>query len=454
MKFARRKGAARSRERRIAREDSSTRAEAVHSIKALGALATVPGAISVALLLLALLVIELDETFAQAIGEFFGGFFVVPYDTAKSILTTLAAGSLTTLGLVYSLMLVVFTTAAGNIGPRLLQRFNGDRINQVTAGIFGGTFLFAMATLYVTTPERVPFLSLAVALGVSVLAVLQLLLFVQSAARSVTVDEEVAAISTQLEIEMLRLSGERDRAQALREADLPDFPDDDAARIEAEKSGYLTQIDTKALMEWAKVHGCVLELFHGPGNFVLRGQDLLRADRALSTNERRLLRAVLRKAAPMRPSRTPEADVAFSVHLLIEIALRALSPGVNDTYTAIACVDRLSAALAVAVREGLPGDVRLLDGEPRLVVPGSTLAGLFNLAFGPLRRAARGNVLMLAATLDALSRLHSVAEEGGPVSRMLRDHARLTLGSALRSDLQPDDVQFLRHRHAKLYREK
>lgn len=442
----------RSRERRIARERNGMRAGTVQSIKALGSLATVPGAISVGLLLLSLLVLEIDSIFAESISGFYGGFFAVPFETASAILTTLASGAITTLGLVYSIVLVVFTTAAGNIGPRLLQRFNKDRLNQTTAGIFGGAFLFAMATLYATTPDRVPLLSLAVALMVSVLAVLQLLLFVQSAARSVTVDEEVAAISAGLEAEMLRLADGADETRASDAVDLPPFPDDEDAQVEAEQSGYISNIDTQALKAWADTHGCVLHMPRGAGQFVLRGQMIARTDRPLSTNERRLLRLALRDAAATSPSRTTEADVAFAIHLLIEIALRALSPGVNDTYTAIACVDRLSAALAVAVRQGLPGDVHMHGDRPRLVVPGIALAGIFNLSFGPLRRAARGNVLMLAAILNALSRLYDLTEADGATARMLREHARLTLGAAQRSDLQPDDLVFLRRRHAQLYR--
>ena len=428
------------------------RAEALHSVKALGALATVPGAIALAMLGLAALVIHLDASLASTIASWWDGFFVVPYDTAKSIFTTLAAGALTTLGLVYSIILVVFTTAAGNIGPRLLQRFVDDRLNQATAGIFGGTFLFAMAGLYATTPDRVPVLSLAVALAFSVLAVLQLLLFVQSAARSVTVDEEVASISTGLEIEMAKLADLVPDTRARKETDLPDFPDDEEASVGAHLSGYLTAMDVDALLDWAATHDVVLKLTRAPGEFTLRGQPLVRSSEVLSVNQQRLLRKLVEDAVPIRVSRTPEADVAFSIHLLVEIALRALSPGVNDTYTAIACVDRLSAALAVAVREGMPGEVRLKDDVPRLVLPGSTLSSLMKLAFGPLRRAARGNVLMLAAILDALARLHDVAEPGGDAARLLRDHARLTLGAATKSDLQDDDLVFLRKRHAGLYR--
>ena len=453
MRFAKRPGlGSPSRRRRMAEEREGVAAEAAHSIKALGALATVPGAIAIGLLVLSFGVIWLDELFAREIADFADGFFVVPYETAKSILTTLAAGSLTTLGLVYSLILVVFTTAAGNIGPRLLQRFTDDRLNQTTAGIFGGTFLFALAALYATSPERVPILSLAVALLISILAVLQLLLFVQSAARSVTVDEEVAAISTGLEVEMRKLADIRLQTRNRDTAELPEFPSHEDASVDAPLSGYLTETDTDALAEWARTHGVVLEMLRAPGEFTLRGQPLVRASRVLSTNQRRLLRVLVKDAVPIRTSRTPEADVAFSVHLLVEIALRALSPGVNDTYTAIACIDRLSAALAVAVREGLPGEVRLLDGEPRLVVPGTTLAGLVKLAFGPLRRAAQGNVLMLAAIFDALARLHDVAEPGSRAARLIREHARLALGAATRSDLQNDDLAFLRQRHAGLYR--
>ena len=416
-----------------------------------------PGVISLVLLALALALGRVERGHEDWLRGLWGGVFAVPYDTAVALLTTLAGGALTTLGLVYSLVLVVFTTAAGNIGPRLLQRFTNDRLNQVTAGLFGGTFMFALATLYASGPDRVPTASLLVTLGLAVWSVLQLIVFVQRAAQSVTVDVEVADISGRMEEEILRLVETAGPSRARDECALPAFPDDEGHRLFAGASGYVAAVDVAALMDWAETHDAVVEVLHGAGDFVLESTPLVAVDRAVSGEKREALEAIVDEAVPILPSRTPEADIEFSVHLLVEIALRALSPGVNDTYTAIACVDRLSAALAVPVTEGLPGPVRLAtagprEGEPCLVLPVITVEGVLDVAFDPLRRAARGNVLMLRATLDALARLHALVPPAADAAGLLRRHARLVMDAARRSDLLEADLDGLQRRYARLAR--
>ena len=416
-----------------------------------GGLATVPGLVALALFGVAQVVLWLDRMFHAELAGLWGGSLAVPYDTATTLLSTLAAGALTTLGLVYSLVLVVFTTAAGNIGPRLLPRFTGDRINQVTAGLFGGLFLWALSVLFATAPSSVPLLGLFTCIVLAVVAVLQLILFVNSAARSVQVDAEVAEIATQLEQQMGALVA--DEAWAAREdvdaeggiaaaaADVETFP--------AWTSGYLGRLDTDALADLATRHDVVLVLRRGSGDFVLEGTALARVDRPLG-EARNTFEDALGEAIDLTPSRSPEADLEYAVNLLIEIALRALSPGVNDTYTAIACVDRFSAALATPVRRGLHGEVRLVDGEPRLVVPNLSLSGLIATMFGPLRRAAAGNVLMHEAMLEALERLHAIAEP--EAARFLRREARLVIEEAARADLLASDIALLRRRASSLLR--
>ena len=409
-----------------------------------GGLATVPGLIALALFAVAQIVLWIDRTFDAALRDWWDGSLVVPYDTATTVLSTVAAGALTTLGLVYSLVLVVFTTAAGNIGPRLLPRFTSDRINQITAGLFGGLFLFALAVLFATTPVHVPPLGLFLTVALAVLAVLQLILFVNAAARSVQVDAEVAEIARQLEAGM---------AELLANADWRDADDRVERRsvgtFRAWSSGYLGRIDVDALADLAARHDVFLTLTRGAGDFVLENEPLARADRS-PDGALDVFQNDLRDAIELTPSRSPEADVEYAINLLIEIALRALSPGINDTYTAIASVDRLSAALARPLRDGLRGNVRLRNGVPRLLLPSPSLSGLVATVFGPLRRAASGNVLMHEAILEALDRLHDVAAPDA--KGLLRREAALVLEEAARADLLAHDMALLRRRARRLRR--
>jgi uncharacterized membrane protein len=141
----------------------------------------------------------------------------------------------------------------------------------------------------------------------------------------------------------------------------------------------------------------------------------------------------LRDSLLILPLRDAVDDIEYSINLLIEIALRALSPGVNDTFTAIASLDRLTAALSAAVRMGLRGrDLTDSEGTVRVEMPGLSLEAIFDTAFHPLRRAAAGNMLMMEQLARALVRLREI---GNPKARtLISSHAELLLASAKAAD--------------------
>ena len=112
----------------------------------LGGLGTVPGFIALGIWFLSIPSMAIDAYYPGLAGSI--GWTAINYDTASDLVSLIGTASITTLGLVYSIVLVVFATAASNIGPRLLQRFTGDRINQITAGLFGGTYLGCLGALH------------------------------------------------------------------------------------------------------------------------------------------------------------------------------------------------------------------------------------------------------------------------------------------------------------------
>ncbi len=366
-------------------------------------LGTVPGIMAVGMWFLCIPALAVDAYFPDLAGQF--DILRVDYDTGRALVSTVASASITTLGLVYSLVLLVFTTAAGNIGPRLLQRFTGDRANQITAGILGGTYLFSLSVLHQTDEGFVPHLSITLVIIFAALCVLQLIFFVHEASISVTVDEEVAEVAGQLQDRLAALV--KDEASGA----VPDF---DSAKmcweLKARKSGYVTAIDPEALITFASDNDLMIELKVRQGDFVLAGLPLLTASRELSEQEVGTLQEVESEAVRLSRSRNPDGDIEFSINLLVEIAVRALSPGLNDTFTAIVCVDRLSSALALPVAHGLQSGV-WTDGadKARVKIPGFTLQNLLDRAYDPLRQTAQRNVLMMASVLESLGRLSQLA---------------------------------------------
>ena len=405
------------------------------SLLTINGLLGIPGAIALFLWFLAVPLVWIDASLMNG-GHPLPFWLAISPDTARSLLATIATAAITTLSMVYSIMLVVFTLAAGNIAPRLLQRFSRDRVNQITAGLLGGTFLYALSVLRATGPDLQPEYSIALAFLLAALSVLQVIRFVHSVSRSVTIDAEVAKISEQLETQINALLVKTD-------AETGDFDEDglDTA-IRARLSGYVTMLDEATLMRQARKIDSRIAVRVAPGDFVLQGQTLAVAsfdgdDDATSD--------AIAKAIVLQPYRGAVDDIRFSVRILLEIALRALSPGVNDSFTAVACADRMAAALVKPISEGLRGDVRCDDdGVARLKIPGLSLEDLLNMTLHPLRQAARGNILMLDHLVVVLNSLYAIA--GSDAKDLIRQHASALLETAKAGAPVASDLEFLRDR--------
>jgi uncharacterized membrane protein len=402
-------------------------------------LITVPGAIALAIWAFSVPLLWLDHQYGPQVETAFGSLLGLSYETAADVLSTIATAAITTLSLVYSLVLVVFTLAAGNIAPRLLKLFTSDRVNQVTAGLLGGTFLFALTVLYRVRPDFVPVLSVAMAIMLAALFVLQLIYFVHTVSRSVTIDEEIASISAQLERRILKMVREDEE-----EASNPRPPLDFPYRIATRESGYLNAVDEDALYRLACEHDLTVRLLSKQGEFILEGQAVAKVSRMPDDQDGEFDRAI-RDTLLILPSRTTVGDIEYSINLLLEIALRALSPGVNDTFTAIASLDRMTAAFSAAVRHGLrTRDVSDEDAVVRVEIPGLSLDDMLNTAFHPLRQAAAGNMLMMQHIADALTRLHEIGNQRAQA--LISSHGTLLLASCKASGPLDEDYAFLEQR--------
>lgn len=413
-----------------------------YQLKSVKGLITVPGSLALFLWFLVWPTLKLDAFFMGHEKLSLPYFFKLEYQTALSVLGTISASAITTLSLVYSIVLVVFTLAAGNIAPRLLQRFTKDRANQVTAGLLGGTYLFSLTALHQTDANFTPALAVAMALFLAALTVLQLIYFVHTVSKSVTIDEEIAAISERLEKQLSRIVVE----DADAKSEKIDFENDDWPTLSAENAGYLTITNSQLLVIAASSIGTFLHLNVKPGTFLLKGEVFASYRPVkISKTEQEAFSNSVRQSVALIPSRGSENDVEYDINLIIEIALRALSPGVNDTYTAIACVDRLSAAFQDIVRLGLSSQsLKDDDGNSSVFIEGLEVNDLLNTAFNPLRRAAGSNVLMLHHLGDALLRLYHVANDAAQFE--IRRHLNLILEEFKNTNPLKNDIDFLNNR--------
>ncbi|NVK33804.1 MAG: DUF2254 domain-containing protein [Rhodobacteraceae bacterium] len=366
----------------------------------------------------------------------------LPYQTALSVLGTVAGAAITTLSLVYSLVLVVFTLAAGTIAPRLLRRFTNDRVSQLTAGLLGGTFLFTLTVLSTTSPDFVPRLSTAVSIVLAALSVLQLIYFVHSVSVSVMIDQEIADIGEQLKVKIKQIVLEDEASERTK------WPEEESfdRTLHSPKSGFLSLHDPGALVAFAQQRDFLIELSASPGEFITEGEELARFTVPKVSNEEEGeddLELKICDCLQLSAVGEDYRGVVFSTNLLLEIALRALSPGVNDTFTAMSCVSRLSECLTLPVSRGIRENIQLdSDGDPRLCVPGLTLEDLLHKTFQPIRQAAASNHLMLVNLANVFTRLHALAQNKR-VRELIEDQAHNLIGSYKQSKPLPQDLRDL-----------
>ncbi len=392
---------------------------------------TIPAAISLSGLLVAGIVFKTEQALVSW-GWSTSDWLIVSDDTASDVLSAISAASMSALVMVYSIVLLVYTLAAGSIGPRLLQRFGEDRVNQVAVGSLGATFLYSLMILWLIRDDTSVNLAVAIGMIYSITSVLLMLLFVHTVSTRVTIDQEAARISEALDRQV--------SAAIENSADIPSskaVPEEgDKRQVSASGTGYVNSINTEGLVTVVKEAGAVVVFDVQPGDFMVPSDTLAYVydDSDESLND------LVQAAAPLIPARDPNGDIRFSVHLLVEIALRALSPGVNDTFTAIVCIDRLSASLARAWSSKLcTGVYRDDDGAVRVVYPSITAESLFRDSMPALRRAARGNGLVTAALIRAQVRI----AEAAPFEdvRMVADELAAVRDETRESDMLKRDTE-------------
>lgn len=358
------------------------------------------------------------------------GIFEIDRDGAESVLGTISGAMMTVLSLVYSLTLVVFTLAAGNIAPRLLETFTDNRVNQVTVGLLGATFLYSLLALHGITNVEAPRVTVVAGMMLATVSFFWVVYFVHDTAQRIMVDNEIGRVQRSLRSSIDRLlADEPTEADGDRQA----IPDREGRSLPAVKTGYVTAVDAGRLMDVACRCDGFIQMLARPGRFLIEGEPL-----AILYDIPEDRDADLHAAVMVSDARAPEGDIQFSIHLNVEIALKALSPGVNDAYTAISAIDHLSGSLARILQRGAPSALtRDKDGTPRVwheIIPLDEIVGT---ALHPLRRASAPNLLVMMKFIEAIQRMALVSDHAH--TAILRMHLRLIAADMKREVENRDD---------------
>ena len=337
-------------------------------------------------------------------------------DAARQILTAIAAAVITVVTLVFSITIVTLTLASTQFGPRMLRNFIRDWITQITLGTYVATFVYAILALVSIGPgahgEFVPHLSITVTMALVVLDVAVLVVFIDHIAKSIQLPQVIASIAGDL-ARAIEADGAANRAPVAKTgpslAEALVRLEEDSGVVRTPSSGYLQFVRIDTLVGIAARQGAVIRLLHRPGHFVVEGQPLAEVWPAAAAP--RVARA-LGGAHATGPHRTLTQDLSFAVDQLVEIAIRALSPAVNDTFTALACIDWLGDGMCKLAQEWRPQAVhRDSTGSVRLIVLTVSFRRLVERAHDKIRQASRAMPAVMIRQLDALAKVMSYATE-------------------------------------------
>ena len=372
-------------------------------------------------------------------------------DAARQILTTVAAAVITVVTLVFSITIVTLTLASTQFGPRMLRNFIRDRITQLTLGSFVATFVYAILALVSIGPsshgEFVPHISITVTMALVVVDVGVLVVFIDHIAKSIQLQQVIGSIAGDLS-RAIDADGGLPQAGALKAgpslSELSVRLDEDCGVVRATSSGYLQFVRMDTLVTISSHKHAVIRLLHRPGHFLVEGEPLAHvwpADAATGVAR------ALGGAHATGPYRTLTQDLSFAVDQLVEIAIRALSPAVNDTFTALACIDWLGDALCKIADRWKPSPVqRDPTGHVRVIAVTVGFRRLAERAHDKIRQASRGMPAVMIRQLAGLTKV--MAYTTSPEQReVLLEQAEMILRASEESVPEDADRADVRRRY-------
>lgn len=368
---------------------------------------------------------------------------------AQVILSDIATSTMTVVSIVFAILLMTLTLASMQFSPRIIVSFARDRVTQWTLGFFLGTFLYCMAALPAAHSRPAPFapvLTVMVAILLAILCVALLLFFIHHISQAISVNHIVDRIATETEavIDEVMPSPRRDVHIETSDSTLPPVWE---AALPNDVAGYIRFVDLKQLLALAASHHVKIQVVRRVGQFVPAGTPLLKVNKADSLSPE--LASAFRAAFDFGPTRTLQQDIEFGVLQIVDIALKAISPAVNDPTTAVGCVDQLSRILIrFASREAPEPRLYDLRGVARVHIQWIDFEKLLESAFGQIRMYSKSDIAVSLRLLRALGDIAITSRDEG-YRKMLLDHGRRVV-EGCSERMGAEDLRNLKARLAEL----
>jgi uncharacterized membrane protein len=367
---------------------------------------------------------------------------------AQVILSSIATSIMTVVSIVFAILLMTLTLASTQFSPRILISFVRDRTTQWTLGVFLGTFSYCMATLPAARALPHPFVPVATVTGAMLLALVcvgWLIYFINHISQSISVNHIVDRIARETEQVIDELM-----PYPRGPFPLPDrsevFPAVDGTILNPQ-SGYIRYVNIKHLIALSQAYRICVYSERRVGQFVPAGVPLVRVSKLERVPAGGALHLIA--AFDIGPTRTMQQDVEFGVIQIVDIALRAMSPAVNDPSTAISCVDQLSRIIILWInRMPPPSHYYAPPHLLRLFVPWMSFDGLLDTAFEQIRHYAAADVAVSLRLMRGFSDIASATQHADLRTRLLDRARRVATGCA--GHLPKDELVKLQQRLAAL----
>jgi uncharacterized membrane protein len=364
---------------------------------------------------------------------------------AQIILAAIAGSIMTVVSIVFAILLMTLTLASMQFSPRILVSFVRDRVTQWTLGIFLGTFAYCVAALPAAHVLPKPFAPVATVTGAMLLALIcvaGLIFFIQHISQAISVNHIVDRIARETEDVIDAIMPDSQR-YIYERAGIPFDGNERELAVDSTVSGYIRYVDTRRLLYLAKTFKVRVRMLRRVGHFAPAGVALFLVSPGERLNPdcaRELL-----STFDIGPTRTMQQDVEFGVIQIVDIALRAISPAVNDPSTAITCIDQLGRVVIRFVSRKPP--VSLLCDPPhvvRVIVPWIEIEGLLETAFEQIRHYSTSDIAVSLRLLRALDDVASTCHDPGIIEPLVVCGQRVVAGCAER--LSPDQIEKLQQR--------
>lgn len=402
--------------------------------------------------LLSIVLVKIDG-FVDISQDSFGRFFLVnSTDSARSILTTISGAMIGVAGTVFSVTLVALTLASSQFGPRLIKNFMYVRLNQVVLGSYVSTYLYCLLVLNALKDSEgytfIPSISILAAIIGAIFNIVLLIVFIHQIATSIQADNVISDISDVIceKIEALfpeEMGDEKGKEPNIDvDTEMANFSQQIA--ILSPRNGYLQYIDNEVLMEEVVAHDALFDLNHRPGSFLVKEMVIgkLAFNKELEESELEKLQ----RQFVIGKTKTSQQDLEFSIHQMVEIAARALSPGVNDPFTAITCIDNLTAALTALAKLKFPSKYRYdEEGKLRIIANTVDFEGALDAAFNQIRQFSGGSPSVIIRLMEGLITIHGFTTNTKDRDSVI-EHAEMVLRKGEETFTEKNDLKDLRDR--------